>query len=730
MAIEETVSSDMNSLKPKQSTMDTSRDPVVMQLTITKRLEALRGGIRFRLALEGVGWLLGVALGLALLFLCLDWWLQISLGARRLLLAAGFVALVYVAWTRIWKACCLHLSLLDLAATLDRVSKVGANAAIAPRAATLLEFSTIPGDPQETSQELVAEAIRNSYAFLAPIDFTQRLCPDNLRKSMLTLLGLFLCAMVFFFALPNATSLWSARWFLGSNQAWPRNTSLEVVGLTDGRLMVPRGEPTMLRVRVRDKKSPTKAVWMRYAVADAASQTVSLTRFGVGDFRFELPGLQQGGQARLSGGDGRLGPFSLVPVDRPRVVAVNITHRHPRDTAPQELRASQAGGDLKFFPQTELRLEVEANVAVSEIRIKQEQSVPLVFERVNEHTFATSWIHQEPIRARIQFVSAEADLVSVPRPISIDVLADRPPRISLMHSGVRQRITNVATIPLKVSAKDDFGLSALSLRMRVDEQGGGTQSESSRDQENEGQTSPLYGPQTPATKRGIEESRDIQVASYHPAIGDLLLVSADAGDDCFEGAQTSTSRTIAFRIVPSEELFREILLRLQEMRARLRQTREQAEELELSLATAIFPESAQELLRKHRLLQREVWRSEHILEETVSEMKLNQLGGDEAVSLLSRDVVLPIRRLHDILMTRQRQAFESLAREEGEAVGDVVTRQHEIVASMANILENMAQWDSFIDVVNQLSAIIQIEKKVNKRTEALKEKHVEDIFQN
>jgi cell fate (sporulation/competence/biofilm development) regulator YmcA (YheA/YmcA/DUF963 family) len=57
-------------------------------------------------------------------------------------------------------------------------------------------------------------------------------------------------------------------------------------------------------------------------------------------------------------------------------------------------------------------------------------------------------------------------------------------------------------------------------------------------------------------------------------------------------------------------------------------------------------------------------------------------------------------------------------------------RQDEILKSMDQILNNMAQWDSFIDVVNQLNAVIKLEQLVKEKTEELKKKQVNSIFDN
>ena len=89
------------------------------------------------------------------------------------------------------------------------------------------------------------------------------------------------------------------------------------------------------------------------------------------------------------------------------------------------------------------------------------------------------------------------------------------------------------------------------------------------------------------------------------------------------------------------QLFREILLKQQQLRARLRKAAEQAEALCQSLRSAAFPDDAEELLRRHNLIQREAWQVLHGIEDSATEMRLNRLGGTETHEIIARTVIAP-----------------------------------------------------------------------------------------
>jgi len=182
--------------------------------------------------------------------------------------------------------------------------------------------------------------------------------------------------------------------------------------------------------------------------------------------------------------------------------------------------------------------------------------------------------------------------------------------------------------------------------------------------------------------------------------------------------------------VKPEELFREILLRQQQLRSRLRKARDQAEQLRDELKQASSLEQVADWMRKHQLVRREVGQVSHALNGSVEEMKLNQLGGEETYQLISQTVLKPLQNLHDREMEQQRQSFETLRSNTPDPMEQITSRQGKILDSLDQILKNMAQWDSFIDVVNQLNAVIKLEQLVKEKTEELKKKQVDSIFDN
>src|SRR5690606_37652647 len=154
-------------------------------------------------------------------------------------------------------------------------------------------------------------------------------------------------------------------------------------------------------------------------------------------------------------------------------------------------------------------------VPIAEIAVENAGTGPQTFERVDETRFVAKWTHAGPVQMRITLTSTEAGLVSHPRPVTIGERPDRAPRLSLRHSGVRQRITPTATVPLQITARDDFGVRSVGLNVETPQMGVAEEDERvDRDAESaedaaegpgeDGETASgecmVYGPQDPAAQ--------------------------------------------------------------------------------------------------------------------------------------------------------------------------------------------------------------------------------------
>src|SRR5262249_17820329 len=157
------------------------------------------------------------------------------------------------------------------------------------------------------------------------------------------------------------------------------------------------------------------------------------------------------------------------------------------------------------------------------------------------------WIHERVAQLQIELVGAGSGLVSAPVPVTIGLKQDQPPRASLSYSGVRQRITPQARIPLSMQARDDYGVVAASLSVRAEAPATRPSEVQARDS-----TVSVFGPEQPATRIEVYASHELEVTRLAMSPGGMLNVAGEVTDGCYTGPQTGRTRTIGFRIVASE----------------------------------------------------------------------------------------------------------------------------------------------------------------------------------
>jgi hypothetical protein len=311
--------------------------------------------------------------------------------------------------------------------------------------------------------------------------------------------------------------------------------------------------------------------------------------------------------------------------------------------------------------------------------------------------------------------------------------------VTIQYTGVRQRVSPQARIPLSVQSRDDYGLVKVDLATRIEpapaiiDPIATTQPSTqptTQPAPREGAIALLAATTQPSVQLETQHKHEFDVSAENLAPGALLSFTGRATDANYTGPQTGVSRAVSFRVVPPEELFREILLRQQAERARFRKQIAESEKLRGDLVALTGPENAVQLARQHRLVQREVARIGNALTESVTEMRLNALAGQEAWDLMENGILKPLRALNDGPMTEQRDALDALGRTlDPKKLSEAGTRQDGIVAKMNEILKQMSQWDSFVDVINQLNEIIKLQDNVKQNTEKLKEKQTEGVFE-
>jgi hypothetical protein len=693
--------------------------------SLQDRLSAFRQRVRGQLLLEGIARLLAIAVLIAFATFVLDRLFRLSLPARISMVVISAIGLCIVIWREIISPLRLKLDALTLAAALDRMSGRD-DGFITSRVGSVLELPAMLQNAAGPSQAMLHRAAAECHTALADINFDARLNDRRRNTSGIVILAAICLPILISVTAPATTRLWAARVLGGSNEPWPQKTYLQITGLDHGVIVVPRGEAFVLRVQAVDGSVVPELVSVRYREGQAGRVDANLTSFGKNDFRYEFASINSTTEAEISGGDAVLGPITLRPADRPRITDLKLIAQHPLEKQPTTFNFN-GESDLSFLPRTRIQLQFSANTPIAEAHIKSSttQPAPADLKQMDDEHFAMEWTHNSAVNLDIELISRDARLTSALTTVTVGLKVDQPPRVTIGYTGVKLRVTSKAKIPLTIDARDDYGVALASLIAKTDAPDPADASHLITSSI----TTPLYGPANPAIETEIQPRQDLELEPLKLPVGTLVTVNASATDACYTGPQTTASRAVTFRVVAPEELFREILLRQQAERSKFRKQADEVRSMREQMNITTTAEGVQALAHRHRAVQHEVTRITTSLGESLTEMKLNQLGTTEAYDLMQKNVLTPLQQLNDELLNPQKDALDTLAANDAAALAAVETRQDDTFTRMNQILHQMSQWDSFVDVLNQLNEIIKLQDQAEQKTTELKKKQIEGIFE-
>jgi len=719
---------------------------------LRSRLAHLRRRLQLQMALEFALEAAAALVGAAALLVLLDWWFRLGLSARLVLLAFALAVVVpfhAVRAVRRWRA--TRLDDLSLAVTLDRF-----RAGTGGRVADVLQLPELLGEPPESvSPAMVRLAVRRATEALAASDWASLWNRRRTATRGSALLVALLVPALSAALAPQAARLSLARWLLGSSERWPQRTYLTVAGLGDrdrlmaprdepftlevhadlpavetrgGRWVVPgRGEPLALRSRPRSPEVP-REVRVRERTVKGAVRDAVMVATGPAVFRHELPPSSTTTTVELAGGDDWLGPVKVERVDRPALAATRLRVREP-GTPGNALRSVDEGVQHPvFLPDTEVELTLVGTEPISDARLTVHPGEPPKLVRTDPRTFAARWVLREATTLEVTLTSRATGLTSRPAFLSFGLLKDREPRVTLRALGVGGHVTPVATVPLSLAATDDRGLAAVRLQLDRTPAAAGDSAEpkSSRT------TVPL--PLAADGGRPVHDHQtrhDVELQARPPAVGTVLRFVGEAEDRCARGAQVGRSAALQMLVVPPDELFYEILMRQRAERAKFVSVLEAAEKQTPTLAGSPKPDGYAGVMRGLHAGSRQLDLIAGRISDTLQEMKLNQVGSPKSHRLLQEGVVDPIRALDSGPVAELRGVLQALsgAGPKGKADAASARRLHgAVLARMKTILDQMSQWESFVDVVNQVAEVIKMQQNVLEAAEKARESRTREVF--
>jgi hypothetical protein len=696
------------------------------QALLRARLARSRRGLRLQMALEFALDAVAATVASGAVLVALDAWLRFGLSTRQILLGISLAGLAAVLIIRsLPRLRAAQLDDLSLAMTLDRFRQ-----GTGQQVADVLQLPDQLGETRPSaSPALVRLAVRRASESLAAADWHVLWNRGRTLSRASALLVALLVPVGFALLAPDSARLSVARWLRGSNEPFAIEVRADLpdVEQQDSGWLVPgRGEPLMIR-RKPDAPAVPESVRLRERADDGSIRDSVMTTTGPARFRHELPPSSASSSFELVGGDDWLGPIRVSRVDRPSLEAIKLRVRDPGSAGDAFRAVEDTRQHLIFLPDTEIELTLVGTEPIARTRVDVHPGQPPALTRVDSKTFVARLTLHEATTLEIGLTSEVTSLSSKPTFLSLGMLKDREPRVTLRAQGVGGHVTPVATIPLTLAATDDLGLAGL--RLNVERT---THAEDKAEPVTTKQTFPI--PLAADGGRAVldhQARHDVDLQAAPPTIGTVLRFQAEADDRCARGVQVGRSGTLHMQVVSADELFYEILIRLRGERAKFVAALDAAEKVTPTLAGAPTSDAYTVATRSLHTRTRQLDQIVARIADSLQEMKLNQVGSPKSHRLLQDGIIDSIRALNAGPTNELRAVLQSLAsagpRTEADA-GKARQLHGEVVARMRAILDQMSQWESFVDVVNQVAEVIKMQQKVLKATEKARESRTQEVF--
>lgn len=586
---------------------------------ISSRLAALRSKVTLWFWIDGLGRVLFWALAIFAVDLLMDWYFHLDRAQRAVLWILMAASLAVVVYRKLILP--LSSSISDDALLLqieDRHKELGQSLISAAQFSRLSNF-----ERQGISQSMVDATIRHGVSEAGKVNFADALNQPGFTRNALVLglavlLTLGVGAGIALGGEQGLLRIWFQRNLLLGDATWPQKTYLEVHGLKDGVVLLPRGENWTQIVKVRDDSEVVpETIYIDFTGYGRPPQAMKRTD----DKTFEtvFTTVIEEFQFRARGGDAITDVVKVKLVEPPAAQSLTLSATLPAYAGGAEEVWPVGKSPYYAIPGSSLKIAGVANKPLSKAVLVVEPDLLALWRRSRIATEATkdptqadlqskftlpSFRLEFPLQGGINFSGALpawkpqaasqtwdvylAELLQtlqkspqlVPGKYTLELTDDggltskRPATFVVMYKddrepkfadarlvGVSGMVVPQARIPYTARVADDYSVT----KVEVGYRGRGEEVEA---MEQVG-IAPVASAamQLPSKALQIEDAFEVSSLKLQPGASLTLYLSATDNDDvALGGPKAGKSADFALRVVTEEQLRTDLLRREREQR--------------------------------------------------------------------------------------------------------------------------------------------------------------------
>lgn len=686
---------------------------------------------------------------------------------RGLFLVGGLVGGGYLCWKRVIVPVKSPLDEYDLALAIEDTYPE-----LQDRLVTALEFADDLDATSGSTRAFQKEAVEEGLAFFDRVDLRNVLTYDRVYE-WLAKGGICLFFVALFVgAFPKESNIFVKR-LLGQSVDWPKATHISLLDTEQNTTSssirrVVSGESLKLGVKVQKKsrRVPDRArLIIRYRDGKEQVETVGKTWNSSGQFSqfvYTVPSVRRDFSYVIEAGDDRTEVQQVQVLPRPKIEGeLQVFYDYPeyvnredtdsdkpvrtqkinapygtevRVRAPlsnyRSSRSQMVSEDGKQLPENTILKGGTAFLKVSEQEQEQDTTLTtgedgqLFLETVFRVRKNGVLYFQLQIPATKRESDGGASMKVRTRSFSVHTRADRAPFVKVNFPGEDEQVTPVAEYPVKIRAKDDYGIARDGMTLHVSFPEG---DRSDRQIQLGSQYNDVALPAEEVHSTYTFSFSDIGVEK-----GDVIQYFVRVRDQG-DSNEPSDSRSYRFEVVDAATLEKSLSDLQVSIRREVQKIRDQQQDLNQEVQSIMNKISASDDLRQNvrqRLtyrrnrqmtLQQRMKRTVNKLEDVYRSGTYNQLWNSKARTQL-KNLFQKGEEIEEDQMDRPvkllaRALSQTTRQDRRQFLGQVQQSQKRILRALDTLLQDMKEWENFAGLVRAWKEVFDLQKKMIKQVQ-------------
>jgi len=712
-------------------------------------LGRMRRGVQRYFIIDGLKYVFAILIALIVLDFLIDRTFRMDFSQRLIMLVLSVGYLTFVVIRRLFKPLMSRLSDDALMLELEKANG-GMNEALI--SALELSRMRVPDDAN-VSIEMIDQTVKAGVLHVEDVDISSAFRLKKMRLNFYILIALLTFFVVGVFGMANNDyfAIWYKRNVLLQEIQWPSNYELGIIGLSDEKIRVAKGDDFSVKVIVKEGfKSLPNSIFIEFK-SEKYNKSEELYAGNDGVFVSSPVDSLASSEFRVLSKEFETPWYSLEIVNRPLMEGqISLDVIYPKYTGLKNNSLVAGEGPYELINGSVLKISGKTDKVLTKAFINSNESQ--IDLSVDDYSFHGELSGNNLITGSY-VINVEDNEIGVSNmdgetfglgfnespKFRLRIVNDRKPKLNIKTNGLSGMIVPGAIIPYSGEITDDFAVNAVEIIYSIKEDTGERRELTGK--------LPPNGIKPQLGGKEILMDDNVDLAPLDLPVNSRFSLHFTATDNNNEtGPSVGESTRMLFRVVGEAELRTDLLRREKEQRQLIIESIKKqdailtdsgalaAELVDVDELSRESKERLANLQKNQKNLGNDISNVARSLKGMVMEIKNNKLEEEGGIlqSRLTEKVIDPL-----IQLTSESLPLLSIDLDEVRRMNDKTSRRNKfndinnsqlyVIQTLKEILVHMVRNEGYQQALNLLYEIQRAQERMNKMTTKAKEASLEDI---